>query len=538
MTKKKSKMKDGKAADGFKLTYATMFDPPEELHESYESSLAQIKSNMGAEHPMIIDGKEVSASEKFEVRSPINQDWLLGTFQQGTDKDVKKALAAARKAFPAWSRKPWEERVKLLRKAAKQIDKRIFEFAAVISLEVGKNRMEALGDIAEAADLIRYACKQMKKNNGYIVRMGKDPLKGYKAKNTSILRPYGVWLVISPFNFPGALTGGPVGAALLAGNTVVMKPASNTPWTVRLLAECFHDAGIPAGVCNYVTGPGSTTGEALISNSEADGITFTGSYDVGMKIYKSFAEGKYPRPIILEMGGKNAAIVSENADLDHAAAGIVRSAFGLQGQKCSANSRIYVVKNVYETLLNKLIELTDKLSVGDPTDRTVFMGPVINKKSYQDFKRFSKQLADAGSITTGGSVITEGEMKKGYFCQPTIAANVPLKHRLWKHEMFLPITMIHPVADIQEAMTLANDSQYGLTGGFYGSKKEARWFFEEINVGVAYANRPQGSTTGAWPGFQPFGGWKGSGSSGKNAGGHYYLTLYMHEQSRTLIRPV
>jgi 1-pyrroline-5-carboxylate dehydrogenase len=461
----------------------------------------------------------------------------LGIFQQGTDKDVKKAFTAARKAFPAWSKRPWEERVKLLRKAAKQIDQRIFEFAAVISLEVGKNRMEALGDIAEAADLIRYACDQMEANNGYIVRMGKDPLKGYKARNTSALKPYGVWLVISPFNFPGALTGGPVGAALVAGNTVVMKPASTTPWTVRLLAECFRDAGIPDGVCNYVTGLGSTTGEALISSSEVDGITFTGSYDVGMKIYKSFAEGKYPRPIILEMGGKNASIISENADLEHAAAGIVRSAFGLQGQKCSANSRIFVVKSVYEKLLNRLIELTETLSVGDPTDRTVFMGPVITSKSYQEFKRFTKQLADAGTIATGGSVITDGDLKNGFFCQPTIAANVPLKHRLWKHEMFLPITMIHPVADIQEAMALTNDSQYGLTGGFYGSKKEAKWFFEEIEVGVAYANRPQGSTTGAWPGFQPFGGWKGSGSSGKNAGGHYYLTLYMHEQSQTLIRP-
>jgi 1-pyrroline-5-carboxylate dehydrogenase len=461
----------------------------------------------------------------------------LGIFQQGSDKDVKKAFTAARKALPAWSKRPWEERVKLLRKAAKQIDKRIFEFAAVISLEVGKNRMEALGDIAEAADLIRYACDQMEKNNGFIVRMGKDPLEGFKARNTSVLRPYGVWLIISPFNFPGALTGGPVGAALVAGNTVVMKPASTTPWTVRLLAECFRDAGIPDGVCNYVTGLGSTTGEALINSSEVDGITFTGSYDVGMKIYKSFADGKYPRPIILEMGGKNASIVSENADLEHAAAGIVRSAFGLQGQKCSANSRIFVVESVYEKLLSKLVELTEKLSVGDPTDRAVFMGPVITNKSYQEFKRFTKQLAEAGTMAAGGRVLADGEMKNGFFCQPTIVADVPLKHRLWKHEMFLPITMIHPVADIQEAMNLANDSQYGLTGGFYGTKKEARWFFDEIEVGVAYANRPQGSTTGAWPGFQPFGGWKGSGSSGKNAGGHYYLQLYMHEQSRTLIRP-
>jgi 1-pyrroline-5-carboxylate dehydrogenase len=416
------------------------------------------------------------------------------------------------------------------------MDKRIYEIAAVISLEVGKNRMEALGDIAEAADLIRYACDQMELNRGFSVKMGKDPLKGYQARNRSVLRPYGVWVVVSPFNFPAALTGGPVGAALVAGNTVVMKPATDTPWTVRLLAECFRDAGLPEGVVNYVTGPGSTLGEELITNPEVDGITFTGSYDVGMHIYKVFAEGQYPRPLVLEMGGKNPSIVSQNADLDRAVAGIVRSAFGLQGQKCSANSRIYVERPVYRPFVEKLVEVASKIKIGDPTDRTVFLGPVINKNAYTEFQQFTADLTEAGSVLLGGKVVTEDEFAQGFFCEPTIVAKVPLSHSLWKREMFLPITMVHPINSLEHGMRLANDSEYGLTAGFYGSEEEAEWFFDNIQAGVTYANRPQGATTGAWPGFQPFGGWKGSGSSGKNAGGHYYLQLYMHEQIHTLIR--
>ena len=237
-----------------------MFNPPEELHTRFDEALAQVKANLGQEYGMIIDGKERFASEKFEDRSPINTDWVLGIFQKGTAQDANDAIAAAKRAFPMWSHMPWQERVALVRKAAEIIDQRIFEMGAAMALEVGKNRMEALGDVAETADLFRYSCDQMEANNGYIVEMGRDPLVGFTSTNVSVLRPYGVWLVISPFNFPAALTGGPTGAALVTGNTVVMKPATDTPWTARLIAECLHEAGIPDGVFNYVTGPGSTLG--------------------------------------------------------------------------------------------------------------------------------------------------------------------------------------------------------------------------------------------------------------------------------------
>ena len=521
----------------FKLTYATMFNPPEELHSRYEEALMKVKASLGQEHSMIINGKDVKATETFKDHSPINTEMVLGVFQKGDETHADAAVMAARGAFSAWSELPYQERLTYLRRVADLIDERIFEFGAVLTLEVGKNRMEALGDIAEAADLIRYACDQIEANDGFITQMDSDPLQGYKATNFSILRPYGVWLVISPFNFPAALTGGPAGAALAAGNTIVIKPATDTPWTARLLAECFRDAGLPEGVVNFVTGPGRTLGQALIDHPEVDGVTFTGSYDVGMSIFRSFANGPYVRPTILELGGKNPAIVSVNADIETAAVGIVRSAFGLQGQKCSACSRVYIQKPVFQKVLDRVLELTKKLEIGDPTQRSVYLGPVINKSAYEDYQTYVETMRKSGvRFLNGGKILTKGDLAKGYYCAPTVAVDLPLKHRLWKQEMFLPITTFAYVDTLDEAMQHALDVDYGLTAGFYGSEEEAKWFFQHTRAGVNYVNRPQGATTGAWPGFQPFGGWKGSGSSGKNAGGHYYVQLYMHEQIQTLIQ--
>jgi 1-pyrroline-5-carboxylate dehydrogenase len=522
--------------DSFKLTYATMFNPPEELHTHFEQALAKVKANLGKEYGLLIGGKDIYTAEKIEDRSPTNTDVVLGVFQKGGEHEALDALAAARKAFPTWSYMKWQDRVKLMRKAADLITDRIFTISAALSMEVGKNRMESLGDVAETADLIRYYCDEIERNNGFLVEMGRDPLVGYTATNVSFMRPYGTWLVISPFNFPASLTGGPVGAALVTGNTVVMKPARNTPWVVRLLAEALRDAGLPEGAFNYVTGPGSTLGQALITCADVDGATFTGSFDVGMRIFRDFSKCNYVRPIILELGGKNPVIVSRNADLERAATGIVRSAYGLQGQKCSAASRVYAEAPVYDQLANKLVDMINKLVIGDPTEREVYLGPVINRKSYQDFVNYAEELSQVGNILTGGKVLTEGAYGKGYFCQPTLVADLPLDHHLWKEEMFVPITTIARVKDLNEAMEQANHVNYGLTSGFYGSEDELEWYFDHIQAGVNYANRPHGATTGAWPGFQPFGGWKGSGSTGKNGGGRYYLPQYMHEQIHTVIR--
>lgn len=276
-------------------------------------------------------------------------------------------------------------------------------------------------------------------------------------------------------------------------------------------------------------------GNALTDHRDVDGLTFTGSFDVGMDVYRKFAQREYVRPVVLEMGGKNPALVSRKADVERAVSGIVRSAFGLQGQKCSACTRVYIEGPLYDEVTERIVQMTEELTIGDPADREVFMGPVIAEGPYNDYKHFTEDLDQSGTILTGGKVLTQGDFSKGFFCSPTVVADVPLDHHLWKHEMFLPITMLHKVDNLEEGMKLANDSKYGLTAGFYGSKEEAQWFFDHTESGVNYANRPQGSTTGAWPGYQPFGGWKGSGSSGKNAGGHYYLQLYMHEQIHTLI---
>lgn len=522
----------------FKLTYGTMFNPPEELHIGFDKAVTQLKANLGKEYGMIIDGKDVFANEKFEDHSPVNTEWMLARMQKGNAEHANVAIAAARKAFPGWSHTPWQERVRLVRKASALIEKRIFELGAAMALEVGKNRMESLGDVQETADLMYYSAQMMEENDGFVKAMGKDPLTGYDSTNTSVLRPYGVWLIISPFNFPFALTGGPTGAALVAGNTVVIKPASDTAWIVRLYAECLRDAGIPDGVINFVTGPGSTVGQALVDSREVDGTTFTGSFDVGMKLYRDFAQRNYIRPIILELGGKNPAIVSRNANLEDAATGIYRSAFGLQGQKCSAASRVIVEEPVYDELVSRLKAITDKLVIGDPTEGSTYLGPVINQNSYNDFKNYTEEINQAGgNFLTGGHVKTGGIYDKGYFVEPTFVTDLPFEHRLWQHEMFLPISTIGKVQNLDEAMRIANNVNYGLTAGFYGSPSETDWFFDNIEAGVTYANRPQGATTGAWPGFQPFGGWKGSGASGKNGGGYYYVQLYMHEQIRTLVKP-
>jgi 1-pyrroline-5-carboxylate dehydrogenase len=255
-----------------------------------------------------------------------------------------------------------------------------------------------------------------------------------------------------------------------------------------------------------------------------------------MKIYRDFANGRYVRPTILELGGKNPAIVSRHANLEDAATGIVRSAFGLQGQKCSACSRVFIEEPVYDELVERIVALTNKLTIGDPTERSVNMGPVVNRGSYRDYQNFSEDLHQHGRILTGGKVLAEGEFAKGFFVTPTLVDNLPADHGLWQQEMFVPITTLAKVKNLDEAMTRANNVAYGLTAGVYGSDEEVEWFFDKIEAGVTYANRPQGATTGAWPGFQPFGGWKGSGASGKNSGGVYYVPLYMHEQIRTLVR--
>ena len=526
------------ATPDFKLTYSTMFDPPPALHKRFEAALTDARRQLGVEHPMLIGDVDVRAARQFDIRSPADTRITLGRFQAGDAGHAAAALAAGQRAFAGWARTPWKERVALLRRAVRLIEERVYAIGAVLALEVGKNRMEALGEAQETADLIAYYCDQVEANDGYAKAMVRDPVAGFESANASILKPHGVWLVIAPFNFPFALAGGPSGAALAAGNTVVFKAASATAWSGRLLAEAFRDAGLPSGVFNYVTGPGGSLGEALIRSPDVAGVTFTGSYEVGMHLYRTNAQRRWPRPCIAEMGGKNAAIVSRHADVGDAALGVMRSAFGLSGQKCSACSRVYIEHAAFADFVAALHAATARIAVGDPTRRANWMGPVIDAAAVARFEDAAAQiqaLDERGAIVHGGERLDQGELAHGHYCVPTIA-RAPLDHPLWQRELFAPFVLVAPVDDLDEAFTLANASDYGLTAGFYGAPDEAERFFVEIEAGVCYANRPQGATTGAWPGYQPFGGWKGSGSTGKAGGSLYYVPQYLREQSQTRVR--
>ncbi len=522
----------------FKLTYSTMFDPPPELHARFDAAVAGLRPHLGGEHALAIGGHDERAPRQFDVRSPIDTRVVVGRFQAGDAVHADAAIAAAKRAFPGWAATPWRERVAVLRRAVALIEERVFFLGAALALEVGKNRMEALGEAQETADLIAYYCDQMEANDGYAKSMARDPLAGFASENRSVLKPRGVWLVIAPFNFPFALAGGPSGAALVAGNTVVFKAASATAWSGRLLADAFRDAGVPAGVFNYLSGPGGSLGEALIRNPDVGGATFTGSYEVGMHLVRTFAEGRWPRPCIAEMGGKNAAIVTRRGALDDAAIGVMRSAFGLSGQKCSACSRVYVEHTVLADFVAALHAATAAIGVGDPTDRANWMGPVIDAAAVARFEDACAQiraLGRDGVIDHGGMRLDRGDLAHGHYCAPTIA-RAPLDHPLWRQELFAPFVLVAPVADLDEALARANAGDYGLTAGFYGAEDETERFFAAIEAGVCYANRPQGATTGAWPGYQPFGGWKGSGSTGKAGGSLYYVPQYLREQSQTRVR--
>lgn len=519
----------------FRLTYSTMFNPPPELHEQFDAALSSVRTSLDENHDHFINGADVSADARIDDTSPINTDWVLGKFPIAGQKQVDAAVAAARAAFPGWRATSMQERNRILRRVGELIEERVYEISAAVALEVGKNRMEALGEVQETADFFYCYCDDFEKHQGFDHVLPDDPLPDFASHNRSIMKPYGVWAVIAPFNFPFALAGGPVAAALVTGNTVVVKGAPDTPWAVRLLAECLRDAGIPPGVFNFLADPDDSAGPLLVDHPGVNGVTFTGSYDVGMQICRKSAEGDYPRPVIAEMGGKNACIVTANGDLDRAALGIMRSAFGLSGQKCSALSRVYVEDAVADDLIAKLKPVVDAIQVGDPTKVENYIGPVGNAEGYANYKTFADQLKDGKTrVISGAEVLAEGDLEKGYFCAPTIA-EAPLEHPLWRHEMFVPVVMLARVPDKETAMTLANDTQLGLTAGFYGSAEETEWFFDNIEAGVTYANRPQGATTGAWPGYQPFGGWKGSGSTGKGIASFYYLAQYMREQSQTSV---
>ncbi|HET6579794.1 MAG TPA: aldehyde dehydrogenase family protein [Gemmatimonadales bacterium] len=515
-----------------KITYTSASGDLGEFHRRFDTALAGVRAAAGARCPFYIAGQPVDhGGEPLVDRSPIDTNLVLGRFAVAGPADVDRAVAAARAAQRDWGRRPWGERLAILRHAAALIRERKYGLAAIMSLEVGKNRLESMGDAEEAADLLDYYCAQVEDAGGFVRQMGRiTPVE----RNTDVLRPYGVFACISPFNFPLALSAGMSSAALAAGNAVVYKPAEDTPLTGLRLYEVYRDAGLPAGVFNLLVGRREEIGEPLWRHPGVDGVVFTGSKAVGMRIHAGLSGG-WIKPCLLELGGKNATIVMPSADLDAAAEGVMRSAFGLQNQKCSATSRVYVHHEVAAPFTERLLERVRAMRIGDPSERDGFFGPVINQRAVERYERAVAQARAEGVVLHGGARLTGGALDRGYFVAPTVAL-LPLGSALFAEELFVPLLAVGEVASLDQALAESNRVEYGLTAGIFSADPaEVDRFFDEIEAGVCYANKRTGATTGAWPGAQPFCGWKGSGSTGKGGCGPYYVAQFMREQSRTVI---
>jgi 1-pyrroline-5-carboxylate dehydrogenase len=515
-----------------KVTYVTLAGD-EEANASYEVAVRAVAASLGDRQSMWIDGaKAGTAREPFEDTSPADPGVLVAQFPRGGPDDVAQALEGAKRAASGWAATPWTERVAILRRAAETISRRRTELAALMSIEVGKNRLEAMGDAEESADLLRYYAQQIEDAAGFEKPLARL-LPGEDTR--SVLRPYGVFAVIAPFNFPMALAAGMAGGALVAGNTVVFKPSSEAPLSGLRLCQILNEAGLPPGVLQLVTGGGRELGEAFL-DPRFDGIVFTGSKAVGLDLHRRFARD-WPKPVIVEMGGKNPAIVTESADLERAAEGVARSAFGYGGQKCSACSRAFVAKEVYAAFLERLAAVSEGLSVGDPTERATYMGPLITAKAKATHRDAHEAARRDGRVVFEGKLPDDPRLARGHFVPPVVVDRLPDGHRIWRDELFAPLLAVAAVSGLDEAIARANDTEYGLTAGiFSGDEDEIQSFFDRIEAGVTYANRRTGATTGAWPGVQSFCGWKASGSTGKGGCGPWYVQQFLREQSRTIVR--
>jgi len=515
-------------------TLQTFLDANQEyrFHELYDNATSLVSSEFGRTYPILINGKRIHTSQTIIRSSPADRRVTLGYVMKGNSIHAKNAIQAASNAFEKWSMMDYRKRIQLFRKIGAVMKRRKFELAAWLTFENGKNRYEAIADIDEAIDFIMFYSDEMQKNNGFVTRK----VSSSNEQNKSIMKPYGVWAVIAPFNFPAAILVGMSVGALITGNTVVIKPASDTPIIGYKIVQIMIEAGIPDGVINFVPGSGTEIGKTIIESKNVAGIVFTGSREVGYMLMSESSKIK-PRPIIAELGGKNATIVTDTANLDMAAEGVAKAAFSFSGQKCSACSRVYVQKNVKSQFLSKLVEKTRKLIVENPKERNSFAGPVINLKAYNNFKKFSKLASKHGNILTGGSVIKNKDFKHGYYVQPTIVEGLSTDNSLLKKELFVPILCITEYDKFDNAIKMTNKSEYGLTSGIYSKKKkEILKFLQDIEAGVVYVNRKKSSTTGAMVGRQSFGGWKDSGTTGKGTGGRYYLTQFMREQSQTIVK--
>lgn len=505
-----------RAQTPFKNEPVIDFTKPENRQAQMEA-LEQVKRELGQTYPLIIGGKKITGGSTFASVNPSQPDQVIGYFTRATVEQAGEAVKAAAAAFETWKHVPAEERAGYLFSAADLLKQRRFYVNAWMIYEVGKSWPEADADTAEAIDFLEFYAREM-------VRLaGEQPVVHIESEDSELVYiPLGVGAVIPPWNFPAAIMVGMTSASFVTGNTVVLKPASTSPMIAWQFMRILEDIGLPAGVVNFLTGSGSTIGDALIEHPLVRFIAFTGSRDVGLRINelaaKPYKGQIWLKRAILEMGGKDAVVVDETADLDAAADGIVVSAFGFQGQKCSAGSRAIIVEPVYDQVLQKVIEKTKRLTVGDVTKPETYMGPVVDENAMKKITGYIEIGKQEGRLAVGG-----GHHGPGYFIEPTVIADVDPHARIAQEEIFGPVLAVIKAKDFDDAMHIANETEYGLTGSLYSrDQQRIERAKEEYHVGNLYFNR---KSTGALVGVHPFGGFNMSGTDSK-AGGRDYLLLF------------
>ncbi|TDM03762.1 L-glutamate gamma-semialdehyde dehydrogenase [Macrococcus carouselicus] len=494
-----------------------------ENQEAMKKGLETVNSYLGQDYPLIIGGERIMTEDKVRSYNPSKKDETIGFISKATQEHAEKAMAVAKETFETWRKSTPEFRADVLFRAAAIIRRRKWEFSALLIKEAGKPWNEADADTAEAIDFLEFYGREMLRlKDGVKVESRPGEFNRYD------YIPLGVGVVISPWNFPFAIMAGTTVAPLVTGNTVLLKPSSNTLVVAYKFMEVLEEAGMPKGVVNFIPGSSRDIGDFIVDHVDTRFISFTGSRDVGVHIYERAAkvhEGQLNlKRVIAEMGGKDTIVVDSEADLELAAESIVKSAFGFSGQKCSACSRVIIVEDVYDEVVAKVKEKTEKLTVGNPETNEHFMGPVIDEGSLNKIKEYIEIGKQEGTLLVGGTT----DETEGHFAHPTVFVDLKHDDRVMQEEIFGPVVGIAKAKDFTEAIQFANDTDYGLTGAVITNNREhleeAR---RDFMVGNLYFNR---GCTGAIVGYQPFGGFKMSGTDSK-AGGPDYLVLHM--QGRT-----
>lgn len=490
-----------------------------------KEALKKVRAELGQSYPLMIGGKPIKTEKELVSTNPSKPDEVVGKFAKASKKEAELAMQEALKAFETWKKVAPDERARCLIKAAAIMRERKFELSAWMVLEIGKNWAEADGDTAEAIDFLEFYAREM-------IRLGKPvDMPTYDGEENDLRYiPLGVGVVIPPWNFPLAILVGMSSAAIVGGNTVVLKPSSDTPTIGYQFYKIMEEAGLPAGVLNFVPGSGAEVGDYLVEHPKTRFITFTGSKEVGLRINELAAKPQkgqiWIKRVVAEMGGKDSIVVNNDADLDAAADGIVASAFGFQGQKCSACSRAIVHQDVYDEVLKKVVARVDKLKVASPESHDTNLGPVSSKSAYEGILEYIEIGKKEGKLMTGGG--PDKSNNGGYYIEPTVIADVDPKARISQEEIFGPVLAFFKAKDWTDALAIANNTEFGLTGAVYTKSREnieqAR---KEFHVGNLYINR---KCTGALVGVQPFGGFNMSGTDSK-AGGKDYLLLFTQGKS-------